>query len=149
LLSVRPNDADLHYKLGIDLNKKGDFQEAVVHWRKAVLLKPNEVVYANQMAWVLATCPTDTIRNGSEAVDLALMAVRLSKGREPAILDTLAAAYAEAGRFSEAVDTVELAVSLASARGDAALADIIRQRIMLYRIGKPYREAYFQAFPIR
>ena len=102
---------------------------------------PNHTNFLNQLAWVLATCPVESIRNGAEAVDLAQRAVRLPDGQEPAILDTLAAAYAEAGRFSEAVETMKRAVSLASARGNTALADIIRGRIKLYQAGSPYREA--------
>jgi len=71
---------------------------------------------------------------------VAQRAVQLRGGREPVILDTLAAAYAEAGRFSEAVKTTERAISLASDRGDTALADTLRTRLRLYRAGSPYHE---------
>ena len=73
---------------------------------------------AERSAWMLATNPNASVRNGAEAVELAQRAVELSGGREPAILDTLAAAYAEAGRFPEAVKTAQRAAALASARGD-------------------------------
>ena len=59
----------------------------------------------NDLAWLLATCPDNSVRNGQKAVELAQQAVQLSNGRSPEILDTLAAAYAEAGRFHEAVET--------------------------------------------
>ena len=89
---------------------------------------------------MLATNPNASVRNGSEAVELAQRALKLSGGNEPAILGTLAAAYAEAGRFAEAVRTAEQAVQLAAAKGDRALAEQIRTRLELYRNGKPYRQ---------
>ena len=89
---------------------------------------------------MLATNPNASIRNGAEAVELAQRAVQLSDGREPAILGTLAAAYAEAGRFAEAVKTAEQALALASSQNNAALADTLRTRIKLYQSNSPYRE---------
>ena len=66
-------------------------------------LRPNDAALLNNTAWVLATNPNASVRNGMEAVELAERALKLSGGNEPAILGTLAAAYAEAGRFPEAV----------------------------------------------
>jgi hypothetical protein len=71
---------------------------------------------------------------------LARRAVQLSDGRNPAILGTLAAAYAEAGRFSEAVKTVEQALALATSQNNASLAETLRTRIKLYQAGSPYRD---------
>ena len=90
---------------------------------------------------MLATSPDAAIRNGAEAVTLARRAFRLTRGREPAVFGTLAAAYAEAGRFAEAVDAAERAIALASARGNTTLVDTLRARIKLYRAGSPYHEA--------
>ncbi len=144
-LEIQPDYAEARFNLGRALDRQGKTADAVIQWREAVRLQPNRIVLLNQLAWVLATCPAESIRNGAEAVDLARRAVRLSDGRDAAILDTLAAAYAETGRFSEAVETVERAVSLASVQGNAALADIIRPHIKLFRTGVPYREATAQA----
>jgi tetratricopeptide (TPR) repeat protein len=146
-LEIKPDNAAAHYNLGLALDRQGKIADAVIQWRETVRLQPNNTMFLNRLAWVLATCPAGAIRNGAEAIDLALRAVRLTDGREPAILNTLAAAYAEAGRFSEAVKTAERAVSLASARGDGntALADTLRARIKLYQAGFPYREMRPQA----
>jgi tetratricopeptide (TPR) repeat protein len=144
-LEINPHYANAHYNLGMALDRQGKIADAVIHWREAVQLQPNQINYLNQLAMVLAISPSGAIRNGAEAIDLALRAVRLTDGREPAILGTLAAAYAEAGRFSEAVETAERAVSLAVARGDTALADTLRARIKLYQAGSPYRETRPQA----
>ena len=78
----------------------------------------------NCLAWVLATCPEASVRNGAEAVELARRAVKLSDGREPAILGTLAAAYAEAGRFPEAVQTARKALELATQQNKQAAGRI-------------------------
>ena len=91
----------------------------------------------NETAWRLATDPNASIRNGGESVELARRAVELSGGREAAILGTLAAAYAEAGRFPEAVETAGKAAALASQRGQRDLAKSIDAKIPFYRAKTP------------
>ena len=106
--------------------------------RESLRTHPADLVLLNDTAWLLATNPNASIRNGTEAVELARRAIRLSGGREPAILDTLAAAYAEAGRFAEATQTARQAIELAAAEGKRSLADKIRGRLDLYQAHKPY-----------
>ena len=89
---------------------------------------------------MLATNPNASIRNAAEAIELAQRAVQLSAGQEPAVLDTLSAAYAEAGRFSEAVKTARQAVQLANDQNKPPLAKSIEAKISLYEIGAPFRE---------
>ena len=90
--------------------------KTLADWRQSLRANPDDVAGLNNVAWWLATNPNASIRNGPEAVELAQRAVRLSGGRQPAILSTLAAAYAEAGRFSEAVETAQQALDLARGR---------------------------------
>ena len=73
-------------------------------------------------------------------MELAQRAVKLSGGQDPAILGTLAAAYAEAGRFSEAVQTARKAADLAVQQKQQPLADALRAKIALYEAGKPFRQ---------
>ena len=122
------------------LQGQGKIAEAVVQWREAVRLQPKQIAFANNLAWVLATCPDAAVRDGAEAVQLAQRAVQLSGGQEPAILGTLAAAYAEAGRFPEAVQTARNALDLATQQNQQALADALRAKIALYEAGRPYRQ---------
>jgi Flp pilus assembly protein TadD len=89
---------------------------------------------------VLATDTDASLRKGAEAVTLAKRAVQLSGGQEPLILDTLAAAYAEAGRFDQAVTTAQQALALALNQGNAPLANALRAHIKLYQAGVPCRE---------
>jgi Flp pilus assembly protein TadD len=87
-----------------------------------------------------ATGKNVEIRDGGEAVRLAEIACRLSQNKEPTILDTLAAAYAEAGRFEEALQTATKALSLARQLKQEDLAREIEARIELFKTGKPFRE---------
>jgi protein O-mannosyl-transferase len=140
LLARKPDDANAHYVLGAILKQQGQTADALVEWREAIRLQPSNIGIADQLAWTLATSPDASVRNGPEAVALAQRAVQLSGGREPTAFGTLAAAYAEAGQFSEAVQAAERAIALASARGDAAAAATVRGRLNLYRAGSPYRD---------
>jgi hypothetical protein len=91
------------------------------------------------MALVLATSPETGMRNGTEAVELAERADNLTGSGSASISATLAAAYAEAGRFPNAVQTARRALQLATDQGNTALADAIRTQIRLYQSGSPYR----------
>jgi hypothetical protein len=106
-----------------------------------VRLQPGNFAVLNRMAWLLATQPDVSLRDGAEAVELAQQAGELTDKWNPAVLDTLAAAYAEAGRFFEAVQVARKARELAAVRSNTALADEIAARIKLFESGKPYRDA--------
>ncbi len=109
--------------------------------------RPDDVALLNDTAWVLATNPNASIRNGTEAVGLAQRAVRLSDGKEPAVLGTLAAAYAEAGRFSEAVQTARKALDLATEQNKQSLAESLKAKMALYEAGTPFRDIQQSAPP--
>src|SRR5438477_11612455 len=102
-LQIQPNDADAHTGLGNALLGKGSLQEAIAHYEKALALAPQDPHSRNNMAWALATSSDASIRDGARAVSLAQEAVELSGGKEPSFFRTLAAAYAENNRFSEAI----------------------------------------------
>jgi hypothetical protein len=92
------------------------------------------------LAWVLATARDDAVRDGPQAVKLALRAAELSHGSDPRILDALAAAYAETGQFPAAIKAAETAEALAARSGEQNLADEIEVRLALYRNSRPWRE---------
>jgi len=97
------------------------------------------------LAWVLATYPEGSVRNGAQAVEFALQAERLSGGKVPFIVGTLAAAYAEAGRFPEAVETGRRALELVKAQGDPKQIEASRARLGLYEAGKAFRDEDLRA----
>ena len=93
-----------------------------------------------QLAWLLATSADASLRSGAEAQELAQEAVQLTGGRDPMVLRTLAAAYAEAGEFAAAQRTVARALALVSDTGHQAEAAALRKDIVSYRHGSPLRE---------
>jgi hypothetical protein len=94
----------------------------------------------NNLAWLLAASSDPSVRNGPEAVKLAERACRLTQGRAIVPLGTLAAAYAEAGRFKDAVAAGQKSLELAKAAGDARLVAMNQQLLQLYRAGQPFHE---------
>lgn len=117
----------------------GDNSEALAHWRKAIVLEPANVNVRVYAARILASSPDVSLRNGTEAVAFAEKANELTSGTDPTVLDTLAAAYAEAGQFPKARSSANRALDLALAKGDDAMAGAIRNRISLYKTNTPFR----------
>ena len=105
LLDANPHNVAAHYSLGSIFVSGGRPEKALTEYRLALELKPDDVRTLNDLAWLLATCPQDHLRSGPEAVELARRAQQASGGKDPDVLDTLAAAYAEAGQFPNALAT--------------------------------------------
>ncbi len=139
-LEIWPSRAEVHQHLGVALYRTRRTGEALAQWREFLRLRPRDLAMLNQTAWILATAPEASTRSGAEAVALAQQAARLSSGQDPTVLDTLAAAYAEAGRFTEAVETARQAHALAVRQQNTALADKIQARIQRYAEKMPYRD---------
>jgi tetratricopeptide (TPR) repeat protein len=139
-LEITPNAA-AHSNLGVALTQRGRIDEALDHYQKALELNPHAIDAHTNMAWVLATWPEDRIRNGTKAVELAERADHLTGSQNVRINITLAAAYAEVGRFADAVKTAQRALQLALAQGNtAARVDTIRAQIELYESGSLFRD---------
>ena len=113
---------------------------ALAHWRWWIDYLPNDGDLLNDAAWQLATSSNDSLRNGKDAVQLALKAMESKGNRDPALLRTLAAAYAETGRFDEAVKTARRAAIFAGRQKNAELEASIRNMLVPLQAGKPYRE---------
>jgi len=114
--------------------------DAVLAGREALRRNPDLGWAANNLAWLLATSPDPALRDPAEAVRVAERAATRSEAPSPDLLDTLAAAYAAAGRFDAAVETAQRAAELADRAGNPALAASIRTRLALYRSQRPYVE---------
>ncbi len=139
-LKTDPDRAETHNNLGYALLQSGQVEMAVTHYQRALELDPTYAAACNNLAWVLATFPQDSVRNGGRAVELANRAAQLSGGNNLIILRTQAAAYAEAGRFSEALQIAGHALDLAATQGNAAVAGTIRREMVLYQSGQPLRD---------
>ena len=141
-LRAGPDFPGVHFNLANALVAEGKPIEAIGHYDEAIRQKPDHVKAYYNLAWLLAT--TDAARGGdpARAVALARRACRLAGNDSPVGLDVLAAAYASAGRFSEAVAAAEKAVLAASAAGDADLARQVGMRLKLYRRSRPYSGSF-------
>ena len=115
------------------------FAQAVHYYQEALRLKPDFDAAMNNLAMLRASCPQAEFRNGGEAVQLAEAACRLSGRRNPSFLGTLAAAYAEAGRFGDAVKTIQEALAVSEASGAKELVPIQTRMLELFQAGKPFR----------
>jgi tetratricopeptide (TPR) repeat protein len=140
MLKSEPNDAAAHRELGSLLMRKGQEEDAIIHLEKAVELQPTNVYALNTLAWVRATCPEARFRNGPEAVRFAEQASQLTDNKEPTIIGTLAAAYAEAGRFGDAIGAAQKARDLALSLGQNDLANKNGELIRMFEKKQAYRE---------
>jgi tetratricopeptide (TPR) repeat protein len=140
VLDAEPDNANAQYNLGVILYERGKRREALSACRKAIALQPDDVVSTEQVAWILATCPEASLRNGREAVVLAERAVELSDGKTASVYSTLAAAYGEAGRFRDAVQASQRAIALALQNGDKESAAIFSIQMKFYQAETPYHE---------
>jgi tetratricopeptide (TPR) repeat protein len=142
-LAIQPDDADGQINLGIALFKKGRVDDAIAHFQKALEISPGNLKACHNLthvAWVLATSPDTSARNGVKAVALVEQVEQFSRGGDPLVLDALAAAYAETGRFPEAVATARRAQHLAGDQHDSDLVNALQVQMGLYQGGAPFRD---------
>jgi len=139
-LQLKPQFAPAEETMATALQSLGESAQALAHWRKALTLEPESISALAGTAWLLATVPDASIRNGTEAVALAEKANEIASGKNPDVLDTLAAAYAETGDFVKARAIASRALDLAVAQKNSALSTAIRGRIVLYTDGKPFHD---------
>jgi tetratricopeptide (TPR) repeat protein len=122
------------------LRAAGQSDAAITQCREALRLRPDSPLALIGLAWILATDPSDRVRNGPEAVTLAERACQLTQFRDPSLLIALSAAYAEAGRFEDAIRTAEKTSDLARIAGSQKLIERNQQLLEMYRAGKPFHE---------
>jgi tetratricopeptide (TPR) repeat protein len=139
-LEADPADVPSHLNLAAVLSEQGLTREALSHYDEALRLDPDSLEAFNNAAWILATSPSAEHRDGAKAVRFGLRACELSSNSIPAMIGTLAAAYAEVGQFAEAIKSAERARDMAAAQGQGELARKNEELLELFRAGKSYRE---------
>ena len=140
LLELPSPSDDVHIRVGILLYRFARAAEAAQHYREALRLNPTNLVALNNLAWILSTSSSDTMRNGSEALPLAERACRLTQSNFPPFLMTLAAAQAECGDYQQAVVTAAKAKADAAAAGNLSAALQYDQLRLQFSAGKAHRE---------
>jgi tetratricopeptide (TPR) repeat protein len=138
-LAINPFYTPAYEDLAEAYDAQNQLAKAVKYFLKALDQKPDDVALLNKTAWILATAIDPAARDGKEALVLAEQAVALTSRNDAGSLDTLAAAYAETGRFDDAIAAGTEALTLARARGDQAFPAELTERLELYRAHKPVR----------
>lgn len=137
-VEINPGFAEAHYNLARTFRRKNRPEVAITEYQKVLQIEPDYVPAQNNLAYLLATCPQASLRDGTMAVKLAMQANQSTGGENPMVLGTLAAAYAECGRFPEAVETVQHAINSAS-KSNPAITELLQSQLALYQAGKPFR----------
>jgi tetratricopeptide (TPR) repeat protein len=140
LLELQPDNIEVHNIVGTFLIQQGHIREGVEEWQKVLAIQADNGNAMSNLAWVFATSPDDSLRDGAKAVQLASEALRISGRRIPIIFRTLAAAYAETGDFSKAIQTAQQGVELANSQGNSSLATELQGNIALYQERRPLRD---------
>jgi serine/threonine-protein kinase len=136
--ALKPQNVNYRYHVALGLDNQGQTASAMEAYRQTLALDPRFALALDRLAWIFATHRDARFRNGPEAVKLATQACELTDWGNPLFLQTLSAACAEAGRFSEAINFANRAVNQAEATGDRELADNVRKLLELYRSNRAY-----------
>jgi tetratricopeptide (TPR) repeat protein len=139
-LALKPDFVEAHNNLANALLRRGRAQEALAHYQRSLEIQPDNVRTLSNLAWVLATHRDAGYRNAAEAVRLAERLCELTGRQRAEALEVLAAAYAEAGRFDEAIQSAQQAHGLAETAGQTNLAQQMQAQLKLYQTNRPYRE---------
>jgi tetratricopeptide (TPR) repeat protein len=140
-LGANPDDYAAHLNLADALTHRGREQEAVSHLNEALRIKPDSTEAMNNLAWTLATSPDTNVRDGKRAVELAERACTLTDFKQTIFVGTLAAAYAETGRFDDAIATAKKACALATVAGETDLLNKNQELLNLYQNHQTYRDS--------
>jgi tetratricopeptide (TPR) repeat protein len=140
VLRQTPNDFQAHAEAGAIFQAAGDGAKAKTHYLAALNEVPDSLEVLNNVAWLLATHVDPSVRNGPEAVRAGLRACALTVNRNPKYLGTLAAAYAEAGRFGDATATARRAILFSNRSQQPQAAKVNEELLQLYLQGKAFHE---------
>ena len=140
VLELEPGSARANNCLGIAASRTGQVQRAVEYWSRALASAPDDPAVGAELAWVLATAAAPNVRNGVVAVQVAERADRATGGRDVKVLQALAAAYAEQGRFADAVTKAREALRISAERQDSNETAALSRELSDYEQNRPFRD---------
>jgi len=143
-LDAKPDNYLAHFYLAQALSSRANYSEARAHYEQTLQHNPRFTAATIQLAWLLATCPDDTVRDGRRAIELLTPYVKENQDANPAAIDAMAAASAEVGDFdlaAQAAANLFLQVQAVAEKDPRWIPYLraIHQRAQLYRAGQPYR----------
>ena len=138
-LAVDARQADALATLGDAYTALGQDARAVPILTRALEARPDDVTRLNRLGWLLSTTSDTSVRDGAKALQYAQRAIQLTEGRDLQTLNTLAAAFAENGRFPEAVQTTVAAIALAERQGMANVIPELQRRRAVFESRQPLR----------
>ncbi len=140
-LRIHSRNGNAHNTLAFGLFRTGRVDEAVAHWKESLEIRPDDMNAQAYLAWVLATSPDASLRDGAKAVELAKKVLEQAGHADVVVLRTLAAGYAASGRFSEAIETAQQALQLAITQDNSALIWDLQLNIANYQRNRPLRDS--------
>jgi tetratricopeptide (TPR) repeat protein len=142
-IKLEPNVPDFYFTRALIWDENGSRQRAIADFHRSIKLGPDFYETYNELAWIYATSSDAKYRDSKQALAYAVRAVKLTDGKEPIAMDTLAAAYAESGNFEKARKAQSIAIKLAAESDRAEMRD----RLALYETDQPYRESSLRDLP--
>jgi tetratricopeptide (TPR) repeat protein len=138
--TINPRTAEIYANLGFAYFRGRENKQARDSWQKSLEIDPNQPNVQQRLAWLLATSPDGSLRDGTKAVALAEAANRSTAGESPLMIRTLAAAYAEVGQYPKAAATARRALELAAAHKNKQLTSTFERDLKSYERGAPVRD---------
>src|SRR5436190_124474 len=139
-VQIRPDSSDAQNDLALALFRSGRLREAADHWQRSLELNPHSFNAKCNFAWLLATSPDPSLRDGSRAIQLTQDVLRGAGRDNPSVLRTAGAAYAETGQFDQAIAMAEEALQITRAQGNDPLTEDLQHNIGNYRQRLPLRD---------
>ena len=139
-IALTPDLAEAYLNRGMLREQRGEFRAAVRDYEALLQRRPDHLRALGHVAWVLATCPDAEVRDAQRALVSARRACELSGCEDPDLLETLAAAYAEAGEYDQAIALQERVLALVSPKVEPRH----RAQLALYQQRRPYRQQHLE-----